>query len=120
MKRYYVCNGCATKHAFETTQDYTDGLIVALCPSCGKLKEFLMVDPSEEAGLEEEIEILTPDEIKLAGIALIAMITAIVGCALPVSQTTGAMIICPIQVVIVFTLLLRVVRISLRMGAQGA
>ena len=119
MKRYYICNGCATKHAFETTQDYTDGLIVALCPSCGKMKEFLMVDAGEEVGLEEEIEIFTPDEIKLAGIVLIAILTAVIGCALPVSQT-GQLIIYLIQLVILFTLIIRVMRISLRMGAQGA
>ncbi len=51
MKRFYTCNGCGAKHAFETSQDYIDGLIVAFCPSCGKMKEFLMVEPSEEAGL---------------------------------------------------------------------
>jgi len=57
MKRYYICNGCGAKHSFETSQDFIEGLIVAFCPSCEKMKEFLMVDAGEEVGLKEEMKI---------------------------------------------------------------
>jgi len=63
VKRYYTCNGCGAKHSFETSQDHIDGLIVAFCPSCGKMKEFLMVYPSEEAMLRKKFPV-SPEKPK--------------------------------------------------------
>ena len=61
---------------------------------------------------------LEPEETKIVMILLAAVIIAIVGCCLPVGWTTGVTIILPIQLVILFTLTLRVMRITWRMSAQ--
>jgi len=60
------------------------------------------------------MKMLAPEEIKVVMILLIAIIIAAVGCYLPVSQTTGATIIYPIQLVILITLTLQIIRITLK------
>jgi len=61
---------------------------------------------------------LAPEEIKVVIIMLIAILTAVIGCSLPVSRTTGATIIYPIQLVILITLTLQIIRITLHMNAE--
>jgi len=61
---------------------------------------------------------LALEEIKIGMIMLVAILTAVIGCSLPVSQTTGATIIYPIQLVILITLTLQIIRITLHMNAE--
>ncbi|UZE92461.1 MAG: hypothetical protein IB616_01225 [Methanosarcinales archaeon] len=60
------------------------------------------------------MKMLAPVEIKIGMIMLIATLAAVIGCSLPVSQTTGATIIYPIQLVILITLTLQIIRITLK------
>jgi len=61
---------------------------------------------------------LAPEEIQVGIIMLIAIIIATVGVLLPVGWTTGVTIVLPVQLVILMTLTLQVMRITLRMDAQ--
>jgi len=61
---------------------------------------------------------LAPEEVKVVIIMLVAILTAVIGCSLPVSQTIGATIIYPIQLVILITLALQIIRITSRMNAE--
>ncbi len=58
------------------------------------------------------MKMLAPEEIKVVMILLVAVIIATVGVLLPVGWTTGVTIILPIQLVILITLTLQVIRIA--------
>ncbi len=60
------------------------------------------------------MKMLAPEEVKIGMIMLTAIITAVVGCCLPVGWTTGITIIYPIQLVILITLTLQIIRITLK------